>query len=83
MKKHNLHKVIAACGIKMEGRGKGKPKVVSKDNSIEAISKLCKALMARCTCCGRRLPVNYNESKGHVCKARKCTCKTHTNRRGC
>lgn len=82
MRKHNLDRVIKACGIVMEGRGKGRAKVVSKTNTIEAITKLCKALTARCSCCGRRLPVNHTQDKGHVCKARNCKCKTHTRKGG-
>jgi hypothetical protein len=75
MRKHNLQKVADACGIKMVGRGKGRSKVVSKDTTKASIMKFVKALTARCECCGRRLPVNFHEKKGHVCRKGDCTCK--------
>ncbi len=75
MRKHNLDKVVKACGIIMVGRGKGRSKVVSKETPKEALVKFCKAITARCECCGRRLPVNFHERKGHVCRKGDCTCK--------
>jgi hypothetical protein len=74
MKKHNLDKILAASGIVLVGRGKGRSKVVQAP-SYSAVLKFVKAITATCSCCGRRLPVNHHLDKGHVCKSGNCTCK--------
>lgn len=72
MRKHNLHSVFEYA---VKARNKKEPAYIVRWDYYRVIQPVVKVMHTYCECCGRHLPVNYDQGMGHKCKSGNCSCR--------